>query len=149
MNVKIAPVKLSDFNEIHRIEENIFTDPYPQELIVQDFATNPYSHYFKLVHGIEIIGYAAVWVIFEDAQIVTFGVDKPYQGEGLGKLFLKCIMDFFKEKGCERVTLEVRVSNHKAIRLYQSFGFVKSAMRKNYYENGEDAYLMLYEFPKV
>ena len=47
---------------------------------------------------------------------------------------------------CENITLEVRVSNKVAINLYKSCGFNVVATRKRYYENGEDAYLMLKEF---
>ena len=69
---------------------------------------------------------------------------------------------FFKDKGCasqlmeyalekseelhyQNVNLEVRVSNVKAIALYQKFGFKNVAVRKRYYSNGEDAYLMIKE----
>lgn len=45
----------------------------------------------------------------------------------------------------QNVNLEVRVSNVKAIALYQKFGFKNVAVRKRYYSNGEDAYLMIKE----
>ncbi len=49
-------------------------------------------------------------------------------------------------KDCEAITLEVRVSNVKAIKLYESYGFKKEAIRKDYYlDNHEDAYLMMKE----
>ena len=47
------------------------------------------------------------------------------------------------ENGCENVSLEVRVNNDPAIRLYRNFGFIDAAIRKNYYENGDDAILMV------
>ena len=48
-----------------------------------------------------------------------------------------------KEKGVEKVFLEVRKSNSNAIALYEKFGFSVYAERKNYYtDNGEDALLM-------
>ena len=50
-----------------------------------------------------------------------------------------------KSAECENITLEVRVSNVVAINLYKSVGFNIVATRKKYYENGEDAYLMLKE----
>ena len=55
---------------------------------------------------------------------------------------VRCLKDA-EEEGCEVISLEVRVSNERAIRLYQKSGFIKAAVRKGYYENGEDADLMI------
>lgn len=146
MNEKILPVEYDDFIHLHQLEEKIFPSPYSMELMVNDFLNNPFSRYFKMVLGQTIIGYAAIWVIMEDAQIITLGIDPDYQGKGYGKAWMAFLIDYIEQQGCQRVTLEVRVSNHRARRLYESFGFKVVAVRRHYYENGEDAYLMLLSF---
>lgn len=149
MTIRILPVTEYDFERIYELEQRIFPEPYSLELLLHDFVNNPFSRYFKLIEDHETIGYAGVWVLFEDAQIVTIGIDPDFQGKGYGRRLLHYLMDYLQEEGCERVTLEVRVSNEKALTLYRSFGFEPVAIRKHYYENGEDAYLMVYDFPKV
>ena len=47
------------------------------------------------------------------------------------------------EEECENMTLEVRVSNERAIQFYEKNGFITVNTRKNYYEDGENAYLMI------
>lgn len=145
-NVSIQPVEIADFKRLHEIEVQIFPSPYSMDLIIGDFQNNPYSRYFKLIYDDEIIGYVGVWVLMEDAQIVTIGIDPRYQGQGFGRYLLNFIINYLKEEGCQRITLEVRVNNIRAISLYHSFGFNEVAIRKQYYENGDDAYLMLLEF---
>ena len=54
------------------------------------------------------------------------------------------VISFASQNGCEVMSLEVRISNEKAIALYENLGFCKEARRKNYYQdNHEDAYLMV------
>jgi ribosomal-protein-alanine N-acetyltransferase len=142
MNYKIEQVTLTDFDEIDLIEKKIFSDPFPKSLLIHDFNQNPFSNYFKLTLDNKIVGYFGCWTAFEDCQIITVGVDTAYQGKGMGKDIVKSIIQFARESGCEKVTLEVRVTNQKAIQLYQGFGFIKLSLRKRYYENGDDAYLM-------
>mgnify|MGYP001046107313 CR=1 FL=1 len=52
------------------------------------------------------------------------------------------IMEYFHSIGIHEITLEVRKSNHVAIKLYESFGFKTVTIRENYYPNGESAFMM-------
>lgn len=138
----IKPLELCDFDFIDPLEKALFSHPFPMHIYISDFKNNPFSHYFKMVLGDEIIGYAAMWITFEDCQIVTIGIAKRYQGRGFGTMLLEYLLDYARSHGCTNLTLEVRVSNEKAIALYQKLNFYKISMRKRYYEDGEDAYLM-------
>ena len=142
MNYRIQKVELLDFDEIDGIEKQIFSDPFPKALLIHDFNENPFSRYFKCVNNNQIIGYFGIWLTFEDCQIITVGLLQDYQGKGIGKMMVDFIINFARENSCEQITLEVRVSNQKAIDLYSGFGFIKLSLRKRYYENGDDAYLM-------
>jgi len=142
MDYKIEKVMLLDFDEIDVIERKIFSDPFPKSLLVHDFKKNPFSNYFKCMVDRKIIAYFGCWITFEDCQVITVGVDTDYQRKGLGKMIVEYMIQFARASGCEQITLEVRVSNEKAIQLYSGLGFVKLTLRKRYYENGDDAYLM-------
>ncbi|MDF2699682.1 MAG: rimI [Haloplasmataceae bacterium] len=141
-NYVIEKVSIEDFDDIEVIEFKTFKDPISKDVYIKDMLDNPYSYYYKLVFEDQLIGYFGLWVIFEDIQITTIAVDSEYQGSGFSKLMIEFIIDLVKSQNAENITLEVRKSNERAINLYQKYQFYKVAVRKNYYEDGEDAYLM-------
>jgi [ribosomal protein S18]-alanine N-acetyltransferase len=90
-----------------------------------------------------IAGYAGLWLMTDEAHITTIGVDPDYQGNGLGELLLVKLIDCAREIGARWLTLEVRVSNHVAQRLYEKYTFKEMGIRRRYYsDNGEDALVM-------
>ena len=108
---------------------------------------NPFAIYLKMIDkdSNEIMGYIGFWIKFEQAEITKVSIAKKYQGYKLSKLLMADAERRMRLAECENSTLEVRVSNTVAINLYKSFGYEIVTTRKRYYENGEDAYLMLKE----
>jgi ribosomal-protein-alanine N-acetyltransferase len=90
-----------------------------------------------------IAGFAGMWQLYDEAHITTIGIDAPYRGRGLGEALLLRLLDESIRRGANMLTLEVRISNEGAIRLYEKYGFSVHGVRPRYYsDNGEDAYLM-------
>src|SRR5918995_4580673 len=90
-----------------------------------------------------IIGFAGMWLAFDEAHITTIGVDPAQRGRGLGELLLLCMFDEAVERGANWLTLEVRVTNAAAQALYKKYGFTAHGTRKRYYsDNNEDALIM-------
>ncbi len=90
-----------------------------------------------------IAGFAGMWQLYDEAHVTTIGVDVPYRGRGLGEALLLRLLDEAIRRGANMMTLEVRISNEGAIRLYEKYGFSVHGVRPRYYsDNGEDAYLM-------
>jgi ribosomal-protein-alanine N-acetyltransferase len=90
-----------------------------------------------------LIGFAGMWLAFDEAHITTIGVDPHYRGHGLGELLLLCMVDEAIARGAKWLTLEVRVSNVSAQALYRKYGFSVHGSRKRYYsDNNEDALIM-------
>ena len=90
-----------------------------------------------------IIGFAGMWLAFDEAHVTTIGVDPPHRGLGLGELLLLCMFDEAVERGATWLTLEVRVTNGAAQALYRKYGFTAHGTRKRYYsDNNEDALIM-------
>ena len=88
-------------------------------------------------------GYAGVWYDGEDAELMTIGVGKAYQRQGIAAALLQALVDEAKRQGASRMLLEVRVDNDPALALYQRFGFERMGLRKRYYQpEGIDAYTM-------
>jgi ribosomal-protein-alanine N-acetyltransferase len=79
----------------------------------------------------------------DEAHITTFGVHPDHRRRGIGRRLLLELAEVAIELGSARMTLEVRVSNEPAQRLYRSFGFNVSGRRVAYYsDDGEDALVM-------
>jgi ribosomal-protein-alanine N-acetyltransferase len=90
-----------------------------------------------------IVGYGGLWLTFEDAHVTTIAVDPAHRGKGVGELLLNALIDHAYELGGKQITLEVRVSNSNAQRLYLKYGFQPAGTRPRYYtDNGEDALIM-------
>ncbi len=93
-----------------------------------------------------IIGYAGLWAIEDEGHITNVAVHPDYRRMHLGHILVEMLIDQTRKEGLKRFTLEVRVSNHAAIALYEQFGFVSAGLRKGYYEdNNEDAMIMWLE----
>lgn len=90
-----------------------------------------------------IRGYAGFWYDGEDAEIMTIGVAKAHQRQGIAAGLLAALIDRAREQGARRMLLEVRVDNEPALALYRRFGFTRMGLRKRYYQpEGIDAYTM-------
>jgi ribosomal-protein-alanine N-acetyltransferase len=108
------------------------------------------SNQFAVVKGLfagsELVGYLIAHITFEEAHIVSLGLDPRWRRLGGGRYLLKEFIRSARLEGVSVFTLDVRVSNEGAQRLYHSFGFAVSGVRKGYYSsNGEDAVSMRYQ----
>jgi ribosomal-protein-alanine N-acetyltransferase len=93
-----------------------------------------------------IMGFAGMWLMVEEAHLVTIAVDPAHRRQGLGELLLVEMLELADRLGARAMTLEVRVSNLGAQALYRKYGFATQGLRKHYYsDNGEDALLMTTE----
>jgi ribosomal-protein-alanine N-acetyltransferase len=90
-----------------------------------------------------VVAYAGIWLMVDEAHITTFAVLPAYRRRGIGGLLLAELMAMSADLGAAVCTLEVRLSNAAARRLYAEFGFKPVGVRPRYYtDNGEDALIM-------
>jgi ribosomal-protein-alanine N-acetyltransferase len=81
--------------------------------------------------------------LIRKGHIVSIAVLEEFRGKGIGTALMKRSVQSMKEEyGAEEVYLEVRISNAPAIHLYEKLGFKKVKVLRNYYVDGEDAFLM-------
>ena len=96
-----------------------------------------------MINTTKVIGYCGVWNILEEAHITTLAVHPDYRGKKIAQALLVHVFESFYREKVKFVTLEVRVSNTPAIKLYEKFGFKSLGVRKKYYQNNnEDALIM-------
>jgi ribosomal-protein-alanine N-acetyltransferase len=90
-----------------------------------------------------IVGYGGLWLMVDEGHITTIAVAPAQRGQGIGELLLNGLIDQAIDIQASRLTLEVRISNESAQRLYLKYGFEPSGTRPRYYtDNGEDALIM-------
>lgn len=90
-----------------------------------------------------VAGYVGIWFQGDQAHITEVAVRGSLRGRGIGELLIIGTVRAAYEQGLEEVTLEARVSNFIAQRLYDKYGFNEVGIRKNYYaDNREDAVIM-------
>ncbi len=140
----IRGMKPEDIEEVLRISQECFnSDAWSRKAFEREFELE-HSHKFVLEEGENIIGYAVVWKIFEDVTLMSIAIRKDLWGKGYGKKFMEFLIEYFRSKA-QRFLLDVRRSNIRAIRLYQSLGFKIVSERKKYYSDGENAFQMVLE----
>lgn len=138
----IRQMTLDDLPEVARCEQELFSDPWPESIFHEDILS-PYSYPHVLEIDNNIVGYAVLWVGVDEGHLTNIAVAKKYQRKSIAKCLLSYILRLAAEMGLTQVILEVRPSNTAAISLYESFGFDKLAVRKNYYRHpAEDCLVM-------
>lgn len=94
-----------------------------------------------------VIGYAGAIYAFDSADVALVAVSPKRRRLGYGASLLKSLLKKLEKLGVKNVFLEVRVTNESAKNLYKKMGFSTVGIRKKYYENGEDALVMVRELP--
>lgn len=89
-----------------------------------------------------IVGHAGLWFTSDEAHVTNVAVHPDARRSGVATALMLALADEAIKRGCVAWTLEVRVSSDGAQELYRNFGFVPAGVRKNYYENIEDAIVM-------
>ena len=147
MTIQVLELTVEDIDAILPLENELYHKPWLKKDYEYELKDNPFAIYLKMIDkdSNEIMGYIGFWIKFEQAEITKVSIAKKYQGHKLSKLLKADAERRMRLAECEISTLEVRVSNTVAINFYKSFGYEIVTTRKRYYENGEDAYLMLKE----
>lgn len=92
----------------------------------------------------DVVAYLVSWLVEDELHIGNIAVAPAAQGRGIGRELLRFCLEDAAARGVAWATLEVRSSNGRAIRLYETFGFRPVAMRRGYYsDTGEDALVMM------
>jgi ribosomal-protein-alanine N-acetyltransferase len=90
-----------------------------------------------------VAGFSGIWMMAGEAHITNIALRQEYQGRGLGEMLLIATIDLAASLNAGFITLEVRVSNQVARRLYEKYGFTQTGVRRSYYlDNREDAMIM-------
>jgi ribosomal-protein-alanine N-acetyltransferase len=143
LRVRITAMRTEDIADAHEVERASFPVPWPAYALRQELETNRLARYLVARVDDEIIAYAGLWMMVDEAHITTFAVLPAWRRQGVGARLLLAQLHLAIELGATLATLEVRLSNIEARRLYERFGFRPVGVRPHYYsDNGEDALIM-------
>ncbi len=138
----IRLARKEDLEAIAKIDAKAFQKGnWSLENYYNEFENNPFSTLIVFEKEY-IVGFVDYWATFEIGDITRVAVLPDFQGQKIASDLLSFALSELKNKGCECCHLEVRVSNKRALSIYDKLGFKVYQKRGNYYENEEDALLM-------
>ena len=144
--VEISALTLSDLEQVMEIEPVAFGSHHWSRQSFTNELTNPTGHYFAARDSEDkrLLGYSGFWLIGEEAHITTLSVHPDFRRRHVGERLLVSDIIQARKVGAEWITLEVRVSNDSAQRLYGKYSFRSLGVRRNYYQDNDEDALVLW-----
>lgn len=158
--VQIGPMRLEDLPQVMAIDRQSFPQPWTEPSYRFELTENRNAHFLvafarstpspqawwawlaRRPAPRQIVGYAGMWLVVDEAHINTIAVHPAWRRRGLGERLLQSMLAKARGLNALTATLEVRVSNLGAQKLYHKYGFEEVGRRRRYYRDGEDALLM-------
>ncbi|HJJ18237.1 MAG TPA: ribosomal protein S18-alanine N-acetyltransferase [Clostridiaceae bacterium] len=134
MAIKIEKMNLNHLNELQEILISDFDDFWSFSTLKEEVENENSSYIIGKINN-EIIGFAGLKKIFDQADIMNIVIKKTYRNQGIGTLLLENLILLAKDLNISTLFLEVNEQNKPAIHLYEKLGFEKLGVRKKYYNN--------------
>jgi ribosomal-protein-alanine N-acetyltransferase len=140
----IGPLRRRDLTAIQVIERQVYPQPWSINVFLNEIemARQGQRYYVVGYRGGQLVGYAGMMLVMDEAHITNIATDPNRWRAGVGRRLLADLAWEARRRGCTGLTLEVRMSNEAAQGLYHQFGFEPAGVRQKYYENTEDAIVM-------
>jgi ribosomal-protein-alanine N-acetyltransferase len=138
-----------DIGELLLIEEAQFPEPWTKRILLDEIENTETRRYTVAYERKRIVGYLGVMFVLEELHVNTIGTLPEEEGRGIATSLMDEAWADARERGIKRATLEVAVSNKRAIDLYYRYGFRPVGVRKNYYEKSNEDALILWADLKV
>jgi len=134
MNINIRKMTMLDLENIKIILSTHFDDFWNYN-ILKDELQSKNSIYIVAMIDDEIVGFAGIKVLLDEADIMNIVTKKDYRRKGIGTSLLQELIKIATNLNLNYITLEVNEENESAINLYNKFKFETVGIRKNYYKN--------------
>ena len=142
ITMDIVPMSEEHIAQIAELEKASFSAPWSEDGLRSELA-NDTAHFIVAESGGKVLGYMGAHEICGEAYITNVAVFPEYRRLGIGEALIDAATDGAKQRDCDFISLEVRISNTPAIELYKKEGYNIVGQRKNFYSNPtEDAYIM-------
>ena len=142
-DIEIARMRRRHLRGIMAIERQVYPRPWSPSLFVSEMTSGRSRAYLVAVESRSVVGYGGLVLYGDEAHVTTIAVDPEHHRRKIGTRLLYELIGQAREMGAHAVSLEVRVTNWAAQRMYAKFGFRPVGVRKGYYqETNEDAVVM-------
>ena len=128
---KIIPMTSDHIEQVVKLEEVTFHIPWTRADFERELNENKMAIYFVAVIDEKVVGYAGLWHVVTEGHITNIAVLEDYRRMGIGAAFIEKIIETAKENEMIGITLEVRISNIPAQKLYTKYGFKPEGFRKH------------------
>ena len=132
--IEISTMTLDDLGKIANNLETEF-DEFWNFKTLESELTSTHSHYIVAKLNKQIVGFAGIKVVFENADLMNIVIKKDFRNQGIATLLLKHIIDLSKKLSCTVLNLEVCQDNYPAIHLYKKLGFEQTRNTKKLLQN--------------
>lgn len=139
--MEITEMTLEDLEQMKNTLYSDFDNFWSYNVLKQELEDDK-TKYIIAKEKNEVVGFAGISVIFDEATLNNIVVKKSCREKGIGGEMLETLIDLCSDMNLKTFTLEVNVENTPAIKLYEKFGFKNLGIRKKYYNNTTDAYIM-------
>lgn len=138
-----------DIPAVAQIAKGCFSSPWSVDSFLEEL-DNPRAVCFVAREENEIVGYLSLWTVLDEVQINSFAIKEDFRRKGYGSQLMEHAIAYAKEKKARTMTLEVRLSNEKAQKLYKKYAFTDAGIRPGFYAKPtEDALIMTKTFSEV
>lgn len=141
--MRYANMRLDDLDDVIKIESTVYTHPWSRGNFADALAAGNAAWVVRQYGA--LVGYCVVMMAPDDAHLLNISVAADAQHRGVGRGLLDWVAEQARVHGRPSVLLEVRVSNLRALRMYERAGFERIGMRRGYYpafDGREDAIVM-------
>ena len=146
----IRAAERRDVTELLAIEQVQFPEPWTKGMLLDEIVHAEHRRYTVATLNGRIVGYLGVMFVLDELHVNTLGTLPGFEGRGIATSLLEDAWVDAAQRGVARATLEVAVTNHRAIDLYYRHGFKPVGVRSNYYElSHEDALVLWADLPVV
>ena len=143
---RLSLMRPEDMAEVLEVEHAAYSSGWPRTAFERELTQNPMARYVVLRDSERIAGFGGLWLMVDEAHIVTVGVLPEARRKGYGAAVVHALVNLAIDHEMALATLEVRESNDAARALYRRYGFYEVGIRKRYYaDNHEDAVIMTTE----
>ena len=140
--LKVRAMTAMDIDVVHQIETASFSVPWSRAIFEEAYANDDNEFWVADING-EIAGYINLWYVLDEVTVANIAVAERFRRQGVAAALMERALKLSEESGKYGITLEVRISNEPAIKLYERFGFKSVGIRPGYYEKPrEDAVIM-------
>ena len=139
--MEIFTMTLEDLEQMKDTLYSDFDNFWSYNVLKQELE-NKNTTYIVAKENDEVVGFAGLSTCLDEATLNNIVVKKTHRNRGIGGELLEALIELCSELRMKTFTLEVDTENEAAIHLYEKFGFKNLGIRKKYYNNSRDAFIM-------